>query len=266
MFLWAETAARANVSHSAKPNNPGLRQVHAENGTRFKLFKIEWDDIKCFSLKSSTVFRTLYKALSTQSYSKAQILLKLCFEPCSSFSFCDTALAKRAVLMCCGCRLRRFLKRVFSAEKLSGEINSVCQLTCYHKNPDLNEPVVDKANFVRSSFFVQWSHIVNGVGHEKGYWAGFPVISKNVLPASSSRQLRNIRGKYSSFGRRKLYRHVHYRYVQEYGLWSAIKQLHTVILYHRKPHAKRSTCNKLFIYRYNEHIKYAELKWEHKDK
>ena len=69
------------------------------------------------------------EALSTQSYCEAQTILKPCFEPFSSFPFCDNALLVKRAVMCCGRRLRRFLKRVFSAEKLSGEINSMCRLS-----------------------------------------------------------------------------------------------------------------------------------------
>lgn len=73
------------------------------------------------------------KALSTQSYSTAQILLKV--QSFSSFpcSMCDNASVKRTV-MCCGFallrRLRRVLKRLLFPDeeelKLSGEINSAC--------------------------------------------------------------------------------------------------------------------------------------------
>lgn len=105
------------------------------------------------------------KALSTQSYSTAQILLKV--QPFSSFpcSMCDNALVKRAV-MCCGFallhRLRRFLKRVLFPDeeelKLSGEINSTC-LVAIIEDPDRNEKT-EKQTFVLS---VRISH---GVYHE----------------------------------------------------------------------------------------------------
>ena len=79
-----------------------------------------------FKLACRTPCRKAKLRLSTQSYCEAQILLKPCFEPFSSFPFCDNALLVKRAAMCCGRRLRRFLKRIFSAEKLSGEINSVC--------------------------------------------------------------------------------------------------------------------------------------------